>query len=74
MRMRSDEFLNEEFHSLYQFFRVFNYKRLIWIRYVAKMEILTGKRTGKRPPGELKRRYEDNISMYLTEFDSNRGM
>ena len=31
-------------------------------------KILTGKPTGKRPLGKPKRRWEDNIKMYLTEI------
>ena len=34
-------------------------------------KILTGKPTGKRPPGRLRRRSEDNIRMNLKEIGIN---
>ena len=34
---------------------------------------LTGKPTGKRPSGRARRRWEDNIKMYLQEIDINAG-
>ena len=34
-------------------------------------KILTGKPTGKRPLGRLKRRWEDNIRMNLLEIGIN---
>ena len=34
------------------------------------IRILTGKPTGKRPMGRLRRRWEDNIRMDLEEIDS----
>ena len=37
------------------------------------LKILTGKPTGKRPLGRLKRRWEDNIRMDLEEKDINAG-
>ena len=47
-------------------------RRLIWAGHAAAMEkgrsvfkILTGKPTGKRPLGRPRRRWEDNIRMYL---------
>ena len=46
-----------------------------WAGHVARMEegriafkILTGKPTGKRPLGRPRRRWEDNIRMYLEEI------
>ena len=36
-------------------------------------EILTGKPTGKRPLGRLRRRWEDNIRMDLEELGINAG-
>ena len=36
-------------------------------------KILTGKPTGKRPLGKPRRRWEDNIRMYLEEIDINAG-
>ena len=53
-------------------------RRLRWAGHVARMEegalkILTGKPTGKRPLGRPRRRWEDNIRMYLEEI-SMRGI
>ena len=36
-------------------------------------KILTGKRTGKRPLGRPRRRWEDNIRMDLKEIGINAG-
>ena len=36
-------------------------------------KILTGKPTGKRPLGRPRRRWEDNIRMYLKETGINTG-
>ena len=36
-------------------------------------KILTGKPTGKRPLGRLRRRWEDNIRMSLEEIGINAG-
>ena len=36
-------------------------------------KILTGKPTGKRPLGRPRRRWEDNIRMYLEEIGINVG-
>ena len=53
-------------------------KRLRWAAHVARMKegrstfkILTGKPTRKRPLGRPRRRWEDNIRMYL---ESMRGI
>ena len=52
--------------------RVVKTIRLRWARHVARMEegrsalkMLTGKPTGKRPLGRPRRRWDDNIRMYL---------
>ena len=37
-------------------------------------KILTGKPTGKRPLGRLRRRWEDNIRMILKKLVSIRGI
>ena len=38
------------------------------------VRILTGKPTGKRPLGRPRRRWEDNIRMYLEEIGINAGI
>ena len=55
-------------------------RRLIWAGHVARVEegrsaskIVTGKPTGKRPLGRPRRRWEDNIRMYLEEIGINCG-
>ena len=55
-------------------------RRLRWAGHVARMEegrsafkILTGKPTGKRPLGRLRRRWEDNIRINLEEIGINVG-
>jgi hypothetical protein len=55
-------------------------RRLRWVWQVAKMEegmstfkIVTGKPTGNRPLGRPRRRWEDNIRMYLEEICINAG-
>ena len=49
-----------------------------WADHVVRMEesrssfkILTRKATGKRPLGRPRRRWEDNIRMYIKEIDIN---
>ena len=74
---------NEELHSLYcspNIVRVIKCIRLRWAGHVAIMEedrsafkILTGKPTGQRLLGRLRRRWEDNIRMDLEEIDINAG-
>ena len=74
---------NEELHSLYpspNIVKVIKSRRLRWAGHVARMEkgrsafkILTGKPTGKRPLGRLRRRWEDNIRMNLEEMSINEG-
>ena len=58
--------------------RVIKPRRLRWTGHVARMEesrraskILTGEHTGKRPLGRSRRRWEDNIRMYLKEIGTN---
>ena len=55
-------------------------RRLRWAGHFARMEegrsafkILTGKPTGKRPLGRSRRRWDDNIRMYLEEIGINAG-
>ena len=55
-------------------------RSLRWAGHVARMEegrsafkILTGKPTGKRPLGRLRRRWEDNIRMDIEEIGINAG-
>ena len=55
-------------------------RRLKWAGHVARMEegrsafrVLTGKPTGKRPLGRLRRRWEDNIRMDLEGIGINAG-
>ena len=54
--------------------------RKILAGHVARIEegrnifnMLTGKPTGKRPLGRPRRRWEDNIRMYLEEIGINAG-
>ena len=60
--------------------RVIKSRRLRWAEHVARImegriafKILTGKPTGKRPLGRLRRRWEDNIRMVLEEIGINAG-
>ena len=39
----------------------------------SSFKILTGKPTGKRPLGRPRRRWEDNIRIYLEEIGINAG-
>ena len=55
--------------------RVMKYRRLRWVSHVASTEegrsafkILTGTTAGKRPLGRSRRRWEENIRMYLKEI------
>ena len=69
---------NEELHNLYRspnIVSVNKSRRLRWAVHVARMEeawstfkIITGKPTGKRPVGRLRRRWEDNSIMDLKEI------
>ena len=52
---------NEELHSLYHspnIGRVIKSRRLRWAGHVARIKILTGKPTEKRPLGRPRRRWE----------------
>ena len=52
---------NEKLHSLYRspnIVRVIKSRRLRWADHVARIKILTGKPTGKRPLGSPRRRWE----------------
>ena len=60
--------------------RVIKSSRLRWSGHVTRMEegrsafkMLTGKRTGKRPLGRPRRRWEDNIRMDFEEIGINAG-
>ena len=74
---------NQELHSFYRspnIVRVIKSRRFRWAGHVARMKegrsafkILTGKPTGKRPLGKPRRRWEDNIRMYLEEMGINVG-
>jgi hypothetical protein len=77
-------FLNfYELHSLYRspnIVRLIKSRRLRWAGNVARTEEgrsalknLTGKPTGKRPLGRLRRRWEDNIRMDLEEMGIYAG-
>jgi hypothetical protein len=55
-------------------------RRIRWAGHIARMEegsstskILTGEPTGKRPYGRPRRRWEENIRLYLKEEVSIRG-
>ena len=66
---------NEELNSLYRspnVMRVIKFRRLRWTGHSARMkedriafEILTDKPTGKRSPGRPRRRWDDNIRIYI---------
>jgi hypothetical protein len=67
---------NEELHNLYSspnITRMIKSRRMRWAGHVARMgetrnayKILVGKPEGKRPLGRPRRRWVDNIKMYLT--------
>jgi transcription termination factor 2 len=69
---------NDELHSLYSspnIVRVIKSRRMRWAGHVARMEegrgvcrVLFGRPDGKRPLGRPRRRWEDNIKMYLREI------
>jgi hypothetical protein len=69
---------NDELHSLYfspNVVRVNKSRRMRWAGHVASMEegrgvrrVFVGRPEGKRPLGRLRRRWEDNIKMDLTEI------
>jgi len=68
---------NEELRDLYSLpniVRVVKSRRMRWAGHVARMgegrgvhRVLVGKPKGKRPLGRPRRRWEDNIKMYLRE-------
>ena len=68
---------NEELNDLYcspNIVRVIKSSRMRWARYVARMgkrrgvyRDLVGKSEGKRSLGRPRRRWQDNIKMYLQE-------
>jgi len=68
---------NEEFNDLYcspNIVRVIKSRRMRWAGHVARMwwggvvcRVLVGKPEGKRPPGRLRRRWEDSIKTDLQE-------
>jgi hypothetical protein len=67
-----------ELHNLYcspSIIRIIKSRRMRWARHVAQIgekrnanRILVGKPEGKRPVGRPRRRWEDNIRMYLREI------
>jgi len=68
---------NEELRDLYplpNIVRVVKSRRMRWAGHVVRMgegrvvhRVLAGKPDGKRPLGRPRRRWEDNIKMYLRE-------
>jgi hypothetical protein len=69
---------NDELHSLYSspnIVRVIKSRRLRWAGHLARMGegrgvygVSVGKSEGKRPLGRPRRRWEDNIKLYLREI------
>ena len=74
---------NAELHALYSLpniIRSLKSRRLRWAGHVARMEqsrnayrVLVGKPEGKRPLERPRRRWEDNIKMYLREVGCDAG-
>ncbi|KAJ4448778.1 hypothetical protein ANN_00169 [Periplaneta americana] len=72
-----------ELHALYpspDIIRNIKSRRLRWAGYVARMgesrnayRVLVGRPEGKRPLGRPRRRWEDNIKMYLKEVGYDDG-
>jgi hypothetical protein len=72
---------NDELHSLYSspnIVKVIKSRRMRWVGHVARMgegrgvyRVLVGRPEGKRPVGRSKRRWEDNIKMYLREIGND---
>jgi hypothetical protein len=68
---------NDEFHGLYyspNFVRVIKSWRMRWVGHVARMgvgrgvyRVLVGRPEGNRPLGRPRRRWEDNIKIYLRD-------
>jgi hypothetical protein len=69
---------SEELHDLYSsqsIIRIMKPRRMRWTGHVARMgekgnayRLLVGKPEGKRPLGRPRRRWVDNIKMYLLEI------
>jgi hypothetical protein len=69
---------NEELHNLYSspsIIRIIKSRRMRWVGPVARMgekrnvyRLLVGKPEGKRPLGRPRRKWIDNIKMYLLEI------
>jgi hypothetical protein len=69
---------NDELHNLYSspnIVRVIKSRRMRWAGHVARMgkrrgvyRVLVGRPEGKRPLGRPRRRWEDNIKMYLRDI------
>jgi hypothetical protein len=64
---------NEELHNLYpspNIIKVIKSRRMRWARMGRReyMQDIDGKPEGKRPLGRPRRRWVDNIKMYLTEI------
>jgi hypothetical protein len=69
---------NEELHDLYSsqsIIRIIKARRMRWAGHVARMgekrnayRLLVGKPEEKRPLGRLRRRWVDNIKIYLLEI------
>ena len=75
-----EEYNNLRSFNLPNIVRVIKSRRLKWVGHVARMEesrsafkILTGKPIGKRPLGRPRRRWKDNIRIYLEEIGINAG-
>jgi hypothetical protein len=74
---------NEELNDLYSLpniLRVVKSRRMRCVWHVARMgedrgvhRVLVGKPEGKRPLGRPKRRWEDNIKMYLQDVKGGRA-
>jgi hypothetical protein len=72
---------NEELHNLYtsaSITRIVKSRRMRWAGHVARMgekrnvyRVLVGKPEGKSPLGRPRRRWIDNIKMYLLEIGSS---
>jgi hypothetical protein len=71
------KFHNKELHDLYSsssIIRIIKPRRMRWVGHIARMRekrnayrLLVGKPEGKRPLGRPRRRWVDNIRMYLGE-------
>jgi hypothetical protein len=65
---------NEELHNLYSspnIIRIIKSRRMRWAGHVYRYRyrLLVGKREEKRPLGRPRRRWMDNIKMYLLEIE-----